>query len=482
MTILHIILCALGVMLLFFLAVMVHEFGHFLAAKLLGFKVDAFSICFGPAIWKRKIGGCEYRIGCIPLGGYVALPQLDPSSMDAIQGKHDEGKKDEKKDGEGQNSPPPPPMAAWKRIVVAVAGPLGNVVLAVLLAFIISAFAPDDEFGGYGTTIGYVDTENATLVESGVKVGDKIVSIGDEKVSFWSEVVLECHFRGNTNSGLTCVVQSPNEGELRNVVLPVVRDGFSGYNRLVGVAPKLGCTIVGVRDSSPARSAGLVQGDVVKLIGGMEVMSPTDAVEKVKTYGTNTFEIVVERKSKLLTINVSAVHDEELARPVIGVTFGDPGANIPQWMMYKKPMQQLSADAKGIFRILRALFAPKAKGEAKRAAKDMGGAGTLLFVLWNEVQAGFFHSIAFLRFLCINLAILNLLPLPVLDGGHVLFALLEMITRRRPSPKIVDVITNFFAILLIGLMALLLWRDAVRIHKFTSKAPVQHEEAAPQNE
>lgn len=466
---LHYALIALGVMLLFCLAIVIHEFGHFLAAKLLGFKIDAFSICFGPALWKRKIGGVEYRVGCIPLGGYVALPQLDPSSMDSIQGKHDQ--KDGKAgngDGVGEGTPPPP-VAAWKRIVVAFAGPFGNVVLAVVLAFAIFAFAPADEFGGYGTVVGQVAPQGPAEA-AGLKPGDKLVSVGNEKVSFWSEVIIECHFSGNTNNGISAVVL--RDGREIPLQLPVVRDEATGYLRIPGVTPQRKCAVAEVMPGHPAKRAGLMAGDLILSVNGREPTSPTDAVSLIGAAGTNALALVVRRKGVPgpIAIGLAAAYSEEHGRAIIGASFTDPASGIPQWMMFRRPGQQLSGDAKAIFRILRALFAPKAKGESKRAAKDMGGPGTLLFVLWNEVEAGIFHSMAFLRFLCINLAILNLLPIPVLDGGHILFALLEIITRRKPSPKVVDWVTTAFAILLIGLMAILLFRDAVRIHKFTREA------------
>ena len=108
------IVCAIATVLLFSAAIFIHEFGHFLAARSLGFKVEAFSIGFGPALFKWKRGGVEYRIAAIPFGGYVSLPQLDPAGMEKIQGKHGEDADSR------ENLPDAPP---WKRILVAAAGP-----------------------------------------------------------------------------------------------------------------------------------------------------------------------------------------------------------------------------------------------------------------------------------------------------------------------------------------------------------------------
>ena len=149
-------LAALAVVLLFSLTILVHEGGHFLAARWLGLEADVFAIGFGPALWKKKAGRTEYRFNAIPFGGYVSLPQLDPAGMAAIQagGK---GK------GKEADAPAVPPAAWWKRVVVAAAGPFGNLVFAVLLALLVWALPPvvpeGLEFGG--AVVGEVVAERA---------------------------------------------------------------------------------------------------------------------------------------------------------------------------------------------------------------------------------------------------------------------------------------------------------------------------------
>lgn len=474
---LHIAGGVLAVILLFFLAIMVHEFGHFIVARKLGFQVDAFSICFGPALWKRNVGGVEYRIGCIPLGGYVALPQLDPSSMSVIQGgggKDNDGGQPAEGDAtenEQKRVPPEPPphMAPWRRILVALAGPAGNVVLAVVLALAIAAFAPRSDFGGEGTVVGAIEGERAGAC--GVRVGDEIVAVAGQPVAFWSDVVIESHLAGDADGGLPVTVR--RGGEELQLTLPVVKDASSGFLRLDGVSPWLDCEVAAIAPGSPAAGSPLRKGDRVASINGVVPTSPERAVALVREAGTNAVTLAVTRAGAdaPVSVTLAPAFDDDLGRHIIGVVFADPAASIPQWMTYRNPIRQLSSDANSIFRMLRALFAPKAKGEQKRAAAGMGGPGTLLFILWNEVHSGFFRTMGFLRFLCINLAILNLLPLPVLDGGHVLFAIAEIVTRRRPSPKFVNYVTTAFAVMLIALMALLLLRDTMRIRRFVTREP-----------
>ena len=446
------VLWALGTLILFGLAIIIHEFGHFLAAKLLGFQVDAFSIGFGPAIWHKTIKGCDYRVCWIPLGGYVALPQLDPSSMDTIQGEH----------GEETDRTRIPSVPAWKRIVVAFAGPFGNIVLAVILAFII--FAVPSDFGGIGVTIGSV-AKDGPAAAAGLRVGDRFVSVNGNKVDFWSEVAVECHLAGDTNNGVEAVVARGDA--LVDLRIPIARDPSTGYMMLPGVAPRLRCQIDTVTPGSPAETAGLKKGDLLLDLDGIPVNSPSDMIQRLSTNKGTPVELTLRRFRTGAIEKVSMVprYNAKHHKIMIGVVFSANELKMPQWMAYRRPWLQLKNDAKSISRMLRALFAPKAKGEATRAAKDMGGALTLFYIFWVQVQAGLLHSLAFLRFLCINLAILNLLPLPILDGGHIAFALVEIVTRRKPSEKFVNAISTVFAVLLIGLMALLIFRDAWRFKK-----------------
>lgn len=458
---------AVGAILLFGVAVLVHEYGHFLAARLLGFKVDAFSIGFGPAIAKWRRRGVEYRIGCVPLGGYVALPQLDPSEMDAIQGKH----------SDGEARAPVPPAAPWKRIVVAVAGPLGNVVLAVVVAFVIYFASSPDDFGGIGSTIGRVEAGSAAET-AGLRVGDRIVALGGNTVSCWNEVVVECILGAGAGDAIEAVVE--RGGERLSLPLPVRTDDETGYAEIPGVSPRVTCQVGDFAEVSTARDAGVRKGDVILAIDGVALNDPADMATRVAAGGCETRQFLIRRlRGGEEVLSFAPRMDEVLGRPMVGIVFADTEAAHQSWMMYRRPSLQIANDAKGVIRILRALFAPRARGEASRAAKGMGGAVTLFVVFWMQLQAGLIHTLAFLRYLCVNLAIINILPLPVLDGGHVMFALIEMITRRKPSARLTGWIYNIFAVILISLMAILILRDAFRLNQmFRRSRQAETEQAA----
>ena len=189
------ILAGLAVALLFSLAIFIHELGHFLAAKWFGLQVDTFAIGFGPSLWKRKINGVEYKIGVILFGGYVALPQLDPSGMEKIQGSTDD--KNASDEDKHEDERELPDIAAWKRIVVSVAGPFGNVVLAVLLAFIIY-WVPAARTGIVDTLVGVV-VETSEAWKAGLRAGDRILEVNGEKVDTWMGTVSYTHLTLPTN-------------------------------------------------------------------------------------------------------------------------------------------------------------------------------------------------------------------------------------------------------------------------------------------
>ena len=441
------------VAILFGLAVFIHEFGHFIAARLLGLKVDVFSIGFGPAIWKRRKNGIEYQICCIPLGGYVALPQLDPAGMEKIQGDH------ESKDAAPQA--PLPEIPAWRRVVVALAGPFGNIVLAVFLAWLIY-FLPQARIGGPDTIVGDVP-EGSAAAEAGFMPDDQILAVNGTRVASWNDFVVECHLSGDVTNGVRVLVQrAGGEVELSAMVAP---DSLFETLRIDGLSRKTECLVGAVNEGSAAQSAGILPGDIIASCGGEVLTSPTHMVSLVTAAGENPVTLGILRGSERLELTMTPRFDEEAGRPLIGVLFANPDAKRSPWLVYRNPWRQLKADAGSIVRVLRALVAPRAKGEAGRAAGALGGPVMIFFLLWSQVMAGLVNSLAFLRFLCVNLAILNLLPLPVLDGGHILFAFWEIVTHRKPHPKFVSIVTNAFACLLIGLMLLLVFRDALNLRK-----------------
>lgn len=435
----------LSAALLFSLAVFIHELGHFLMARCLGLRADVFSIGFGPALWKRTIRGTEVRLSAIPFGGYVSLPQLDPEGMKQIQGDHGEAL---------------PPATPWKRILVAVAGPLGNIFLALLCATSIALFAPKEATNSV-TEVGYVRLDSAAW-KAGLRTGDQILEVNQNPVSSWNGFLTECLLSGGTND----VVQITYEREqTRHTTEAILDTKFSESEEVYtvgGLIPgPLTILIEEVKPDMPAAAVGLQAGDIIQAVNGSK-----DGIFDYLTTSTSTdpINLTVTRNDHTFDVEVTPVMTtlDNIERPIIGVAISFATIKVFPWMTERGIYAQLKSDASGIFRVLRALTMPEKKGERGRAAKGLGGPLMIFALFIQVIQMGVWISLGFLRLICINLAILNLLPLPVLDGGHVAFALYAMIRRKELSPKIIGFITTAFSYLLIGVMIWFLFADVRR--------------------
>lgn len=447
---------AVFLVLMFGLTVFVHELGHFLLAKRFGMVVDAFSIGFGPAIWQRKIRGTTYKIGWIPVGGYVALPQLDPTSMSGIQGSNKEAGEPapaaEAPEGEAR---PLPPLAPWKRIVVSVSGALGNVLFAVLLAWIIY-LNPEAVVGESSTVIGHVST-NSVAYARGIRASDRILAVNGKEVGTWNEYIVESHLAAGGATQLVLTVAS--DGEIRDVELPLEKEGE--LQLVPGIDRSGLCVITGVLEGSAAEAAGVRTNDVIVAVESVPVTGCQHFIQLVAPRAGDELAVTVERAGKRVDLTLTPRYNEAEDRALIGVHVDAAMLVAMPWMQYRQPWAQIESDAKGIVRILQALVSPR-KGEARQAAGALGGPIMILVTLWLSIESSLLNAVGFVRFLNINLGILNMLPIPVLDGGHVLFLILEVLRGKPVDERVQGIATQLGLIILLLFMTVVLVQDGVR--------------------
>ncbi len=467
MSILKAIFIFLEVLLLFNLLIFVHELGHFLAARWRGLKIDRFAIWFGKPIWMTKINGVEYALGTIPAGGYVSLPQM--ATMEAIEGKGESAGK------------PLPPISALDKIIVAFAGPLFSFLLALAFAVVVMVVGRPVSDTEKTTVIGYV-AKGGPADEAGLRPGDRILAVDGKPVT---------KFSGMGDSVMWRIVSSVKEV----VPVKVERDGKELYLypkpskeptkiwerkslRKIQIGPAYDLIVADLATNSPAKLAGLKSGDRILAINGLKVYNFGTLEDYVEAHAKETLTLSCVRAGQPLEIKV---------KPEVPVSPPDQKASLgilsleDKWTLrHPGAIEQVNSSVTAMLETFGALFAR----HSDIKPQHLGGAVKIMDVyyrLFNSEQ-GWRLAIWFSVLMNVNLALLNMLPIPVLDGGHILLAIIEGIRRRPISARIISGIQTGCAVLLIGFMVYIAFYDvqdlpwkrskekAVEL-KFAPKAP-----------
>ncbi len=434
------------VLLLFGGTVLVHELGHFMTAKWFKLRIDAFSIGMGPAIWQKKIKGVMYKLSWLPIGGYVALPQMDITGSafeneDAKQGKLEA-------------------VAPWKRIIIAVAGPVMNVITAFLLCVIVWAVGKPYDAGPGPAEVGRVH-RNSPAYEAGLRAGDLIAKVNGDRVKFWTDVDIASSL--NEKVQLRIV----RDGEWKELpAVPTVRNRI-GFLQLPGVRPVEHVESVlvgGLQKDSPADRAGLLPGDILHEVNGEPVSNSDAFILAVQSSDGRPLKLGVLRGEERVPLEITLVPEfhEDLGRYLIGILMDEVHAEV---IIHPNPVTQLQYFSGSIFRTLRAFGRPR---ERREASQGIGGPVIMLGSIHSQVQTSFMQALWFTALINVNLAIINLLPFIVLDGGHILVSLYEIVFRKPPHRKVIIALANTMVVLLISLMITLTFRDVLlmrRIHQ-----------------
>jgi regulator of sigma E protease len=450
MTILHYLLIALEVVLLFNLIIGVHELGHFLAARWRGLKVERFAIWFGKPIWKKTFNGVEYALGTIPFGGYVSLPQM--ATMEAIEGKTDE------------KAEQLPPVSPLDKIIVAFAGPLFSFGLAILFAIIVWKVGKPTNEADKSTTIGWVQP-NGPAAQAGLQPGDKILEVDGHPVNHFAPTSADSvTWRIVTSTGTNIAIKYLRDGQEQTAYATIFHRATKWYERKalrqILISPESKATVFEIASNSPAAQTGLQPGDEVVALDGKKIysfMSVLSAEEAMSNTVVQPHTLTVRRGAEEFDRTLLAVKpvSPTNAPPLLGIMSWQGETNIA--LGYPTPAEQIKTSALQIYNTFGALFSR----HGDIGVQQLGGAVMIIRVYSNLFQDedGWRRVLWFSVILNVNLALLNLLPLPMLDGGHILLSLIEFIRRRPSSAAILNHVQNGFAALLISFMIYIAFFD-----------------------
>ncbi|MBP3419330.1 MAG: RIP metalloprotease RseP [Marinifilaceae bacterium] len=438
------------------LLVICHEFGHFLFAKLFKMRVEKFYLFFNPwfSIWKKKIGETEYGIGWLPLGGYVKIAGMIDESMDT------EAMKQPAKEWEFRSKP------AWQRLLVMVGGVLMNVIVAFAI-YIGILFA-------WGET--YLPAENVKygvvaegpFAELGLKTGDKIISLDNQPVERFEGIVSDILINQKKS------IQVERDGQIISIDIPdqfisELMEIASGKDaRAALLSPRMPANkvlIQGFADYSAAYDAGVREGDVISAINGESFNFYDEYMGLIKgTADSASTKLTVLRNKTDIAITMSNV--DSLSYDTLNIAFKLPVEGVMG--VYNAPIINESYETSTkYYSLFEAIPAGIEKGIAQLGSyvrslgllfstdsgyKSVGGfmtMGDIFPGLWDWES---FWSLTAL--ISIMLAVVNILPIPALDGGHVVFLLYEVITRRQPSEKFLEYAQWVGMVFLLGLFLL----------------------------
>ena len=419
--------------------VVLHEFGHYITAKWFGCRVEKFYLFFNPwfSLVKKKVGETEYGIGWLPLGGYVKIAGMIDESMDK------EAMKLPPQTYEFRSKP------AWQRLIIM----LGGIIVNVLLAFVIYAmvlFVWGETKVPNSSVKNGIWVQDSVLLKAGFKNGDKITTVDDKAVTYFDEIQAELLLSKKVQlerNGQPVAI-AMDENFIEQLVESKKKTGSLLMQRLPALVGEYD-----VKDSSNGKKAGLQFMDKITAVDSVPVNFYDDISAYLPTKKNQKVTLHVDRRGSMVDLTASVNEDGKIGIPILSLEQYD---SLGVFKLQTKKYGFFEAIPAGISMAMgkltfyinqfKLILNPKTG-----AYKGLGGfkaIGSIFPTQWGEWET-FWRLTGFLS---IILAFMNLLPIPALDGGHVVFTLVEMITGRKPSEKFLEYAQIVGMVLLLGLM------------------------------
>jgi regulator of sigma E protease len=415
--------------------VFVHELGHFLVARWHGVRVITFSLGFGPKLVKMMRGGTEYCISIVPLGGYVKL--AGETVEDDRTGAPDEFLSKSK----------------WVRFQVYLAGPVMNLLLAfVVVAAVLTHGAEVPLYQSMPPVLGSVDT-GSPAEAAGLQAGDRILEVDDKNVPTWDDLNMAVLPKGGQAISLV-VLRDGQQHEVH--VTPTAVGQFELGD--LGINPLLRPVVQGVNPGSPAERAGIQVGDVIAAVAGQRGLPEDKIVDRINHSPGQPVALTLQRHGT--DVQVTAVPEGDMGSAMIGV------ALVPYETRLINPtfVQALGMSARQnwqdtvmIGRTLRGLFT------RETPVRQLMGPIGIAEISGSAAKIGFSALMNLMAMISLNLGLLNLLPVPVLDGGHIAILAVEGVSRRELSVRVKERILMAGAALIVLLMVTVIYNDIARL-------------------
>ncbi len=445
--------------------IFIHELGHFIAAKKRGLIADRFSIGFGPRLFGWKWRGTDFRISLLPLGGYVSLPQL------ADMGRLEGGEEDESEDL--------PPISYADKMIVAVMGAVFNIILAFCLSLVLWGVGRDI----IKTTV--VDVAPEQIVnsageivpgpafEAGLLTGDTILAIDDEPIGDWMQLqnaVMTGTGRNDAGIPTTEVTVLRGNKELTLTAHPVLVT--SEDIRTLGVQPGTDLVVSMVQENMPAFEAGMLPGDQPIALNDEPITSAAFLSVYLKNHPGGSIEVTLLREGQevILPIEPRIAPGEDSPRFGFAYYYEAQTERV-----HRNPFEQITIMANTMKMTLVALVSQKSDVKVR----NMSGPVGIVHGLTTMARYGWIDLVWFLALINVNLAIFNVLPIPVLDGGHMLFATISKITGRPLPRRIMEGAYTACIVMLLSFVVYVSFFDVKRVGQDIGIGQGEEPEAAP---
>jgi len=419
--------------------IVVHEFGHFAAAKSLGVRVETFSIGFGKRLFGFARGGTDYRVSALPFGGYVKMAGENP--MEERTGDP----------GEFMSH------SRWQRFLIAIAGPAMNILLAIgLLTFIFMVHFERPVYVEKPAVIGWVG-EGSPAEKAGLQPGDRIVDIGGQAINTWEDVLPRIALTPNHPVSIT--VQRGSESLTKTITPVAVGEDAIGD---AGWEPVGRSSVVMVEESMPAAQAGLQVGDEILAVDGNPLRTPPSMIQMIQASGGKPIILSVLRDGQEMKITVTPKLEDQNGRKAykIGVLndFQTKVDRLPLKKAFSKSLDENKRNSMLILELVKKMV------ERKVSMKTMSGPIGIARLSGRAArQPGWMPLLMVMAIISLNLGIFNLFPIPILDGGLILLLLIEGAMRRDISQTVKERIYQAAFVCLILFAGVVIFNDVMKL-------------------